>query len=79
MGNAESIKPQTLALRYRLHYYLIEKAKSNFHKQVLESWIKLKIHMPVGGIEILNKYIFKSKLFTCESSMLKPSFFLTDK
>ena len=31
--------------------------------------------MPNGDIEILNEYIFKSRLFTCEDSMLKPSLF----
>ena len=57
--------------RHKLNYNFIEKGRSSFHKQTLESWVKFNHFTP----EILNEYIFNSNLFLCENKVLKPSSF----
>ena len=57
-------------LRHKLNYHFIEMGKSNFHKQILESWVKFNHFTPVNDVEVFNEYIFNSNLFLCENKVL---------
>ena len=64
-----------IELRHKLNYNFIEKGKSSFHKQILESWVKFNLFTPSNDVEVLNEYIFNSNLFLCENKVLKPNSF----
>ena len=64
-----------IELRHKLNYNFIEKGKSSFHKQILESWVKFNHFTPSNDVEVLNEYIFNSNLFLCENKVLKPNSF----
>ena len=64
-----------IELRHKLNYNFIEKGKSSYQKQILESWVKFKHFTLVSDVEVLNEYIFNQNLLLYKNKVLKSSSF----
>ena len=47
-----------IELKHKLNYSFVEKGKSSFHEQILESLVKLNRFNLINDVEVLNEYIF---------------------
>ena len=62
-------------LSHKIPDILINKCKSNFHKQLLECWSVLKNIKPIGDNEILNEYSFYNNNIKAGNISLTPKMF----
>ena len=62
-------------LNKNLDMKMVNKCKTDFHKQVLSSWIKIFCTEPESHIDIINQYLVHNKSLTINRKCIMPSFF----
>ena len=71
-----TFKPRTLSAKKNvtLYIYTAERCKTNFHKQLIQSWYKISCREPHLAKHILNQYLLENHKITISNKVLSIQF-----